>query len=336
MTLEQVPAVEPVFFPRGVADPAAQAGYVADGAGIVAVGLQEGRTLWRTDRADQPLISDGDRLAAASLRQRLSNVLKVVVLDPSHPGGAVVVSDPVRFPDWVTVATERRDSFRMRARTEGTRLRLEWEAHARYGGGAPPPTHPRREAERDAAGVVEVDLQSGAVAPLPLERDSNSRTAIGRPPLDADDLAEPWLAGTTVARLLWDVGGDEQILLLETSDRSTGETGAVLELVRGQGLVVQVTPDGCHLFVHEEPARPGRDEWWVYSVQTGQRVATLTHERGGRYPVILGERVFYLVEPLGGATPGRVLRARELLSDTLVWELSLAGPRKSAVPRRRP
>jgi hypothetical protein len=335
MTPEQVSATEPVFFPGGVADPAGGAGYIADGAGIVAVGLRDGQPLWRTDRAERPLISDGERLAAATAHERLGSALRVVVLATRRQGEPVLVSDPVVLPEWVTVAMERREAFRVSARAVGNRLRLEWEAHARYGGGAPPPAHVRRAAVRGAAGVVEIDLESGVVAPLTTDPEASAPTALRRPPLDAYDLEGPWLAGTAAARLVWGVDDGEQVLVLETSDPSTGDTGAVVELARGQGLVPQVTPDGCHLLLHEEPSPGGDGPWRVFSVKTGRRVATLTHDAGASAPTLLGDRVFYLVERPEDGTARRALRARELGSDTLAWELPLAARRRSIAPRLR-
>jgi len=330
---ERVPVAEPVFFPGGVADPGGRAGYIADGAGIVAAGLRAGQSLWRTERAQQPLISDGERLAAASV-QPGRNALEVVVLDSTRWGEPLLVSDPVVLPEWVTVASERRDIFRMSAHAEGNRLVLEWEAHARYGGGAPPPPHIRSEAARHADGAAEVDLESGAVAPRDVKGEPRARTPPRRPPLEADDLAEPWLAGTSVARLVWGADNGEQVLTLDTSDMSTADTGAVVELARGQGLVAQVTPDGCHLFVYDELAPVERDPWWVFSARTGRLVATLTHDPGAGSPAILGTRAFYLVEGREDVAR-RALRARDLPAGTLVWELQLAARRRAAAPRLR-
>jgi hypothetical protein len=322
---------DPVFFPGGVADPGGRAGYVGDGAGIVAVGLRDGEPLWRTERAVRPLISDGERLAAASLQERLPNELQVVVLDAAR-GESVLVCDPAVLPEWVTVAPQRREAFRMSAGVEGNRLRLEWEAHARYGGGAPPPPQVRQDAARDAAGVLEIDLESGAVSPLPHAHRGTGGEAIRRPPLDADDLTEPWLAGTAAVRLVWEIDDAEQTLALETSATSTADGGTLVELARGQGLVAQVTRDGRHVFVHREPAPAGEDTWWVFSARTGRRVATLAHDAGARSPAILADRVYYLLE---GAAPEQALRARELGSGALAWELPLEARRRSGPPRLR-
>jgi hypothetical protein len=128
---------------------------------------------------------------------------------------------------------------------------------------------------------------------------------------------------------VWDEDGAEQVLALEARD------AAPVELARGQGLVAQVATDGSHVLVHMEPRPAEHDPWWVFSARTGRRVATLTHDAGAREPAIVGEHAFYLVEPRDDPAGGRTLRARELASDSLTWELRLAARRRSAAPRLR-
>ena len=78
-----------------------------------------------------PLLSDGDQLFAA--RAHPPNAIEVVVMDLGRNGEPVLVSDPIVLPSWAA------EPSRMRAQAEGALLRLEWEASARYLGGAPPP-----------------------------------------------------------------------------------------------------------------------------------------------------------------------------------------------------
>jgi hypothetical protein len=324
--------VEPVFFPRGVADPEGRAGYVGDGRGIVAVDIPQGQQLWRTERSAHPLISDGTRLAAASPDGHRANVLEVVIHDGSRQGDPVLVSDPVVFPEWATAGPGPREVFWMRAQLDDNKLRLEWEARARYSGGAAPSARIRREAEHDATGVVEVDLDTGSVERMALDADA-AESPVRRPPLEPQDLDEAWLAGTVVTRLVWDTENGEQKLSLETIDPSTGSVRAALDLARGGGLVAQVTPDGCYLLVHSEIRTSQDDPWSVFSAQTGERVATLAHEAGATSPAILRDRVFYLVEQRDAGTVHRTLRARELDAGGLIWELPLAT--EAARPVRR-
>ncbi len=287
----------PVLFPAGVADPAGEAGYVADAAGIVAVALGDGRPLWRSDAASTPVLADADRLVAVRAAP-----LEVVVL---RDGEAVLVSEPVPLPSWAT------EPSRLRARATGATLHLEWEARSRYAGGAPPPAHVLRAATRDEAGAAEIDLESGAVTAV-----AATPQAYRRPPLDADDLEQPWLAGDTVVRLEWDVSNGEQTLVLEPGSTT---------LARGEGLVTEPAVDGSHIFVG------AGDAWSIFAVPSGRQVATVTHDPGATSPAIVGDRVFYLVQSPGA----RALRARELETDMLVWELPLTAPQTSGAPRLR-
>jgi hypothetical protein len=235
------------------------------------------------------------------------------------------------FPEWATAASGPRETFWMRAQLYDNKLRLEWQAHARYGGGAPPPARIRREAEHDEAGLVEVDLETGSVAQL--HADEAAGSAVRRPPLAPEDLDEPWLAGTVVTRLVWDSEDGEQKLSLETIDPATGAVRAAVELARGRGLVAQVTPDGCYLLVHSELDPGADDPWSVFSARTGERVATVAHEAGATWPAILWDRLFYLAEQRDAGAVRRTLRAQELEAGRLLWELPLAT--EVAPPVRR-
>jgi hypothetical protein len=309
------PLLEPRHLPGGVADPAGAAGYLADPPGIVAVALRDGRPLWRSPAAQTALLSDGKRLFAA--RARPPNALEVVVLDVRRGGELVLTSDPVALPAWAA------EPSRGRARIEGPRLRLEWEASARYTGGAPPPPHILRQAIHDIVGAALVDLKSGAVMPLAVE---TAPPAFRRPPLQPEDAGGPWLAGATVVRLVWKIDGDRQTLSLEQA-----EPVKVRRLARGRGLVADVTPDGRHVFVRTEPPPARRDAWSIFAAPSGRRVATVTHDAGARAPAIVGDRAFYLVE----SPARRALRARDLATDTLAWELPLVARPAGPAPRPR-
>ena len=291
-----VPITEPVYFPRGAADPAGRIGYLAVESGVLAVDLSAGRELWRSDHAQRPLLVAGERLAAA----RLGDDPRVVLLD-DH-GRPALTSDPVPLPGTQAV--------KLRARLEDDRLTLEWVARGRYAGGAPPPPEIREREAGGAVGAAAIDLESGAVEPLP----PPPQEGVDRPPLDADDVEGPWLAGESVVELVW----DEQALRLRTEHET-------VELARGDTLGAEPTPDGRHLLIREG------DRWIVVSAETGSREATLTYEPGAREPAIVGRRVYYLVDR-GGT---RALKARELDTDTVAWELVVGERRPSGPPRLR-
>src|SRR4051794_26526367 len=188
---------EPVYFCRGVADREQRSGCVSDAGGIVAVRLDDGGALWRSARADRPLICDGGRLAAASGR---GSAFELVVFDAA--GEPVLVSARVLLPEWVTVVSWRPETFRMTAGIDDGVLRLQWEARTRYAGGAAPSPRVMAATARDETGAIAVDLRSGAVEELA----APARDELAHPPLAPDESGAPWRAGTTVARLAWDVG----------------------------------------------------------------------------------------------------------------------------------
>ena len=289
-----VPITEPVYFPRGAADPAGRSGYLAVDRGVLAVDLAAGQELWRTEHAQRPLLVAGEQLAAARLRDDP----RIVLL--GRKGEPVLTSEPLGLP-----AT---GGVRLRARLDDARLVVEWEAPGGYAGGAPPPPEIRERAAAGAAGAAAVDLESGAVEPLP----PPARDAIRRPPVD--DLEGPWLAGDTVVELVW----GEQALSLRTPH-------GTVELARGDTVAAEPTPDGRHLLVRDG------DRWVCVSARTGEREATVSYEPGAHGPAIVGRRVYYLVDRDGT----RALEGRDLDTDTVAWELVVGARRPSGPPHLR-
>src|SRR5262245_42536391 len=121
-------SAEPVFLPGGVADAFGKAGFVAnDQGGIDAVNLANGKLLWRTTEASQPLVVFGDLLLARALVPEQWNVLRVVVLDAAR-GKKLLESDRVVFPEWVYVDLAHGKTFTSQARIHKGDLLLSWRA----------------------------------------------------------------------------------------------------------------------------------------------------------------------------------------------------------------
>jgi hypothetical protein len=288
----QVTETAPTYFPLGVADPSRQLGFARGSA----VRLTTGEIVWQVGE-DALIASEG---LLATMEVERANVFRVARYDLDQHGALLGVSQPVVLPEWVAVSSA---TFKLDVRLrDGHVLVLRWRAHAYYAGGAAPPSFVIDAARRETAGTAVVVLHSGEVLYEP-----------------ADDTPEPAPQKLEVSV----TGQQRQQLRLRTSD------GELVNLLEGNRLVTEVTPDGAHVFVYEDLPSEGR--WWVFAGQTGQHIATLTHVPGAREPRIIAENGYYLVgqQPL-------MLGSRELATDRLRWEVSLPGRPIAEAPPPRP
>src|SRR3954469_26065126 len=90
--------------PGGVAAPAGKVGYVqAPSGGVDALDLATGKVLWQVAENCKPLGLAGDRLVCPTPEKGKANALRILVLDTKDRGTVLKRSDPVVFPDWVSV-----------------------------------------------------------------------------------------------------------------------------------------------------------------------------------------------------------------------------------------
>jgi hypothetical protein len=302
-----------------VADPARRLGFVADRvSGVVAVDRDTGSVRWRTDAISRPLLVVGDLFVGLAPPTKPPSPLRIVALDIRLDGQLSTLSDPIALTESVAdAASAIRDP-----RIENGLLLIDWEVQGRYTGGAPPPPSILQQARTISAGSARVDLHSGRVQ-------ANHGRSSTQPPcwVERDPSAEPWAVGDKHAQLAWSESDGE--LLLGLTLREDAGRSHTVKLGSGTGLVPRVTPDGTYIFLHTE----GGDErqWRVFGSATGERVATLTYEAGARFPTVLDERVYFVVE----RPRELVLKARELASDSVVWELALSSPPMMSPPSLR-
>jgi hypothetical protein len=152
----------------GVADPAGKTGFFPNtSSGIDALDLATGNVLWTSKDANRPLLATENRLFA---QQGNANQVRLLVLDNSKDGKRVFESQPIVFPDWVSVQVAYGRSFRSSARVDIKGLWLSWEARAFYAGGARPTPQIEKAARKEASGVARVDLDTGKIEPLDADK----------------------------------------------------------------------------------------------------------------------------------------------------------------------
>src|SRR5205823_1519283 len=94
----------PAPLPAGVADSAGKIGYLAGAKGLIeAVDLEKGVVLWESKEPARPLVLFDKFLAAQVKVAGKANRVRIIVLDVNQKGKIVLESDPVVFPDWVSV-----------------------------------------------------------------------------------------------------------------------------------------------------------------------------------------------------------------------------------------
>jgi hypothetical protein len=152
----------------GVADPAGKSCFFPNtSGGIDALDLGTGNLLWTSKDANRPLLATENRLFA---QQGNTNEVRVLVLDSSKEGKRVFESQPIIFPDWVSVQVAYGRSFRSSARVDIKGFWLSWEARAFYAGGARPTPQIEKAARKEASGVARVDLDTGKIKPLDADK----------------------------------------------------------------------------------------------------------------------------------------------------------------------
>jgi hypothetical protein len=99
--LEQL---QPLLLPGGILDPNGKIGYFPNSTnGIDAIDLHDGTTLWTTNEASYPLLATSNWLLAQKNIPDRSNAFGIAKLDLDRQGASISLSEPVVFPEWVSV-----------------------------------------------------------------------------------------------------------------------------------------------------------------------------------------------------------------------------------------
>lgn len=181
-------------FLGGIVD--AQAGRAAlrDRSGrLIAVALEDGTLLWRSDEPLAPLLLPPGEVIACTLGPAPA----CVALGWSGPqaGRPVWRSQPIGLP-----SPPDPDLRLVAEAPDDHTITLRWQGAARYRGGAAPGPAVRSAAQQGAQGSVQVDRRTGQVVPL-----GASRSATPAEPEEAEPAAVPGASPNAVATA--DIGG---------------------------------------------------------------------------------------------------------------------------------
>lgn len=322
--------IHPLFLPRGVAEPTGKIGYIVNETdGIEAIDLSNGRTIWTSSEASYPLLATSNWLVAQKMLSNQSNTFQIAKLDTDRKGSLLVLSEPIVFPEWVSVQPPNDEDFSFKVHASTDNLFLDWQAQSRYRGGANPPSYVLQQSTREDRGTVRVDLKSGKVEMLPPKE---RRTVQPKEASFEEQFGSGWwIAGQNLAVLVWEESQGQQVLQLKTRRRLPNHrVENVVELARGKALVSYVTPDGCYILVHPDASKQLRSvqkqPWWIFSAETGHLLAKLNYEFGTKAASILNSKIYYLVEEETNSTDRSttllrsILRSKDLSTKKLLWE----------------
>jgi hypothetical protein len=154
----------------GVGDPNLKKGVFPNATGgLDAIDLESGKLLWSAKEASHPLLVTANRVYAWAPIAGKGNQVRVAIFDLAD-GKRLLESQPVVFPDWVSVGVTYGRSFGAAVRQDDGDVYFIWEARAWYAGGARPTPEIEEAARKNASGVFRIDLDTGKSAVVPADK----------------------------------------------------------------------------------------------------------------------------------------------------------------------
>jgi hypothetical protein len=276
--------------------------------------------------------------------------LRIAILGVNHEGKLFWRSDPVTFPDWVSVGPAPGCSFEAEGRIDEGDLVLKWEARANLSSGS---LHTGRE--KVESGIARISLKTGTLSMLPPEKPA-AIPAVRLPKgLTSYSLGswpgvwtrqEPVISGDLLVAVEWQQTGEaapprkeatakEELsrLVLWRWKLPDGDPLEPVELCKGVSCSVILLPQESYLLVS-----PGVRESTVAdhhldvcSIRTGERVGLFPDAGSMRAVTIVGTRGCAVYEqplvrgPSGQFTAPRTVRVIDVTSGRELWERAIAG-----------
>jgi hypothetical protein len=324
--LEQL---QPLLLPGGILDPNGKIGYFTNPTnGIDAIDLNDGSTIWTTNKVSYPLLATSNWLLAQKIIPDRSNAFQIAKLDLDRQSCSIWLSEPVVFPDWVSVRSPNTESNcivnQVHASTEY--LCFDWQAFNRYRGGAYAPLEILQLSHREDKGTVRIDLNSGAVEmliPEDLTKDAPIEESFG---------SGCWMAGQNSYLVRNTIEGQQVLQLIMREGSIDRGVEKAIELGRGKTLSTDVTLDRCYILVCPDVYADLEQPWWIFSAETGQLLETVNYDPGTHPHLqsvsIFNSKIYYLVNRIvAPQTTQSVLRAKDLSSGKILWEYLIEPPK---------
>jgi hypothetical protein len=143
--------------------------YLPGDSYVEAVAVFNGKQLWQSKDATNPLLATADHVFAQVEVKGKHNQVKLVILEATT-GETIRSSEVITFPDWVSVQRDYGLTFRSTARLDKNDVVFVWAARTFHDGGEPlpisgPDGKPYKDPNaKEAGGAVRVDIATGRIS----------------------------------------------------------------------------------------------------------------------------------------------------------------------------
>jgi hypothetical protein len=287
--------------PRGLATPDLKEGIVVNfQKGLDSIDLATGRQLWAIPVLPEPIaapvaVNDGQVLVLAP-SPKGANVAQINSIG-TNTGKMYWHSEPLALPPWVILTPAPGHYFGTLSRVENGVLWVKWRALAWKPGAKKPP-------DKTATGVIRVDLQKHQAQLLDADKMPPSPTLSGLSPKlvqlatrSVDTPAGPEKVVLKVDNVVAAVDVEKGSVTLRRWDQQTEKPLAPITLATGGPFLVTPVASAGRVLVRPLPAQLGGPKgqvWQVFSLKTGQRLASVRVEPYTLDATILGSRLYYV------------------------------------------
>lgn len=339
------------FRPGILVDPADGVVYVmSQDRGIDVVDLSSGKRVWRTTRADKPLLLSGTLLVA---QRDVADRLRIVGLDTADSGALLFRAD-VELPEGVRASLDDGlgTSFSVSARRHQDDLIISWRFFKQYISGVAPLPGETASAEQ-FSGAARIEIGTGqveVVGPSELPPSSEARLPENVALLvETGALLGPvYHAGDVVAvatRVSDEVG---RRVVLHRWHSVNGQPLPDVTLFEGGLTLRYASADNRHLLASMAGESDGPAwAWVIYSLETAEVVAEIRNTMPGAWFFLWDSSLMHESRPSRRLVDGKWLdeplkiRAVELTTSAERWswpvrDTAYGGPYPPATPDAAP